>query len=115
MLIATTLLATGASIADGEESPPPPLLATAAPAESAAEQTPPAPKTLKVPSEYRRKVVKGIEMYCTQTTIVGSRFPKTLCVDEAGLRTLLELRASNQQSLTRAQSLCASGKACQIE
>jgi hypothetical protein len=51
-------------------------------------------------------------MYCTKTTTIGSRFPKTVCVDEDGLRTLIELRQSNQQDLRRAQSLCASASAC---
>lgn len=71
--------------------------------------------TLKVPREFKRKIVKGQTMYCTKTTLIGSRFPKTVCVDEAGLRTLLETRAAQQQDLKRAQSLCASGRACQIE
>lgn len=69
-------------------------------------------KSLKVPSEYRRKVVKGEVVYCTTTTIVGSRFPKQLCVNEQGLRDLIEQREANQQDLRRSQSICAGGNSC---
>jgi hypothetical protein len=65
-----------------------------------------------VPPEYKRRVVNGQVSYCTKTTTLGSRFPKTICVDEEGLRTLVELRNSNQDDLRRAQSACTSSASC---
>jgi hypothetical protein len=72
-------------------------------------------KPAKLPAGYKRKIVKGQEMFCTRTTVLGSRFQKDFCVDEAGLQALQDLQQSNQQDLRRAQSICAGGEACQFE
>lgn len=72
----------------------------------------PAIKPLKVPSEYRRRLVKGEVQYCTKTVTLGSRFPKLVCVNEEGLRALVEQREEAQADLRRSQSLCGSSGAC---
>lgn len=70
------------------------------------------PEDLKIPKEYKRRIVKGQVMYCTKTTKIGSRFPETMCLDETGLRAMLEQREQQQQELRRAQSVCGSLAAC---
>jgi hypothetical protein len=69
-------------------------------------------KSLRVPAGYRRKIVKGEVKYCTRTTIIGSRFPKDICVDEQGLQALNEQREDDQQALRRQQSVCSTAAAC---
>ena len=109
------LLALGASAVAQATEPAAPAPAAAnakaqQPATTDLPQEP--PKTLKVPSEFRRKVVKGEVVFCTTTTVIGSRFPKLLCVNEQGLRDMLDQREASQQELRRSQSICASGPAC---
>lgn len=90
-----------------------PASASAPAAEAPTAQTVAAEKKpVKVPPDYKRKIVKGEVMYCTKTTLIGSRFPKLVCLDEDGLRAMLETREAQQQDLKRAQSICASAGAC---
>jgi hypothetical protein len=110
------LLALGtctSTLATDPAAPAPAAAANAAAQQPATTNLPQEPpKTLRVPSEFRRKVVKGETLYCTTTTIIGSRFPKLLCVNEQGLRDLIDQREENQQALRRSQSICAGGAAC---
>jgi hypothetical protein len=69
-------------------------------------------KTLKVPSEFKRKMVKGEVQYCTKRTIIGTRFPKTICVNEDGLRAMIEQRALDQEELRQKQTVCSNVQAC---
>jgi sugar lactone lactonase YvrE len=73
---------------------------------------PASPPELRLPPGFRKRVHRGETMYCSKITILGSRFPKIFCVDEDGLRTLGDLRDSNQDSLRRAQSVCGSQLGC---
>lgn len=79
---------------------------SAAPAKAAEKST------LKVPSEFRRKIVNGEVQYCTKRTTIGTRFPKLTCVNEDGLRAMLEQRALDQDELRSKQSVCATATAC---
>ncbi len=93
------------------------LLAFAAPSLA---QTPPAApavvatevKPFEIPPGWRRKTVKGEEVFCKKTAVTGSRFGKEVCMTVAQLeqheRNNAEMRERMQQSLR----LCAGGSAC---
>lgn len=105
-----------------------PAVSNDAPVTAPATASPPAPaaapaeaapvvevKPLKIPAGYRKRLIKGQEMYCTITTTVGTRFPREVCMTEAGLRNLIEQRAAQQEDLNRTQSLCASASRCGVQ
>ncbi|MCS6946538.1 MAG: hypothetical protein NZM12_02850 [Steroidobacteraceae bacterium] len=100
VLLAMVVLALGRAEAAIAQTPDP-----AQAAQSAA--------PVQLPPGYRKRVVKGETLYCKKTTPIGSRMPKWLCVDAEGLRQLEELGATNRDDLRRAQTVCASGTACQ--
>lgn len=113
------LLALGAcAIAQAAEpaAPAPAAAANAAAQQPAATNVPQEPpKTFKVPSEFHRKVVKGEVVFCTTTTVIGSRFPQLMCLNEQGVRDMLARREVDREELRRAQVTCGtSGGACGV-
>ncbi|MCS6946537.1 MAG: hypothetical protein NZM12_02845 [Steroidobacteraceae bacterium] len=102
---ALLLAALGGSHAVAQEtaaSPP------AAAAPSAEEKRRP----LKLPSGFRKKLVAGVVLYCSQSTPIGTRLRRERCYDETGIRELIALREAQQADLHRAQTTCATAGAC---
>lgn len=64
-----------------------------------------AEKPFKPPAGYRPKRVDGEQVWCQKTVILGSRFPKEDCRNEAQLREIARSRASMREELGR-------GRAC---
>jgi hypothetical protein len=88
--------------------------ATQAPSDTAAEQqraatetetTAKAEKPFKPPAGYKAKRVNGEQVWCQKTVILGSKFPKEDCRNEAQLREIARSRASMREELGR-------GRAC---
>jgi hypothetical protein len=69
------------------------------------------PNGVRIPYGYKLVVKDGQELYCHKETILGSRFPQTVCLDEQGLKELEARGESARDSLNRGQETCA-GSSC---
>lgn len=102
VLVAYGALVLAAPLAAQAQTQPP---AAAAPA--AAAETP-----FQIPAGWRRKTVKGEEVFCKKTAVTGSRFGKEVCMTLAQLeqheRNNAEMRERMQQSFR----LCSGGSPC---
>lgn len=75
---------------------------TAAPA-TAKENTP-----LRPPAGYRPKRINGEQVWCAKLVVLGSRFPKEDCRNEAELRELIRIRESMRTDMEQRLKTCAS-------
>jgi hypothetical protein len=75
---------------------------TAAPA-TANENTP-----LRPPAGYRPKRINGEQVWCAKLVVLGSRFPKEDCRNEAELRELIRIRESMRTDMEQRLRTCAS-------
>jgi len=69
------------------------------------------PNGVKIPIGYKLVVKNGQELYCRKETILGSRFPQTICLDENGLKELEARGQSVRDDLTRSEGKCV-GDSC---
>jgi hypothetical protein len=89
--------------------------ATEAPAKRAvangqrADSRPRTPGGVVIPPGYRLMLKDGRPMYCRQELIIGSNVPKTVCVDEDGLRELEWRGQDARDDMTKAEKSCAGG------
>ena len=65
-------------------------------------------RAFKPPQGYRPKRINGEQVYCTKTAVLGSRFPKEDCRNEAELRELIRNKEQMKNDLDRVRAVCAS-------
>jgi hypothetical protein len=63
-------------------------------------------KEFTPPLGFKARKVDGVTMYCKKTQVTGTRFPKQLCLDEAGLKQY----ESNSEAVQR--DVAASTRVC---
>ncbi|HKS56074.1 MAG TPA: hypothetical protein VJS12_12335 [Steroidobacteraceae bacterium] len=81
----------------------------AAPSEAAATTAAVDDKTpLRPPAGYRPKRVNGEQVWCAKLVVLGSRFPKEDCRNEAELRELIRTRESMRTDMEQRLRTCTS-------
>ena len=127
----TTALIIVASMAWADEPSAPatqPAASEAKPAEPAAPATPTATsetatastaavaaddnKPLRPPQGYRPKRVNGQQVWCAKQVVLGSKFPKEDCRNEAELRELIRTRESMRTDMEQRLRTCTSQAGC---
>lgn len=71
-------------------------------------------KPLRPPAGYRPKRVNGQQVWCAKMVVLGSKFPREDCRNEAELRELIRIRESMRTDMEQRLRTCASrdGGAC---
>jgi hypothetical protein len=69
-------------------------------------------RPFKPPPGYRPKRINGELVYCARMVVLGSRFTKEDCRDEAALRDLEVQKASMRNELDQRNHVCSGGSAC---
>ena len=69
-------------------------------------------KRFKPPAGYKPKRVNGEQVYCQKTVILGSKFPKEDCRNEAELRELIRTRESMRTDMEQRLRTCTSQAGC---
>lgn len=100
ILIASVLLAASASAEDKSEAP-------AASATPAAEKKP----QFKPPPGYRAKIHGWDIVYCRKEAVLGSRFPKEICMTEAELKAYLAANEEMRRNKDQSSRVCG-GNSC---
>ena len=62
---------------------------------------------LRPPAGYRPKRVNGQQVWCAKLVVLGSRFPKEDCRNEAELRELIRIRESMRTDMEQRLRTCA--------
>lgn len=93
---------------------PPPAATPAAPAQAA--PAPPATPTaaaaavdtgnFAIPPGWRLRKVKGEMVYCKQEVVLGSRFPKLICMDLDRLKAYEANNAENRERMSQGNRIC---------
>lgn len=65
-------------------------------------------KPFKPPQGYRPKRINGEQVYCVKRPVLGSRFPKEDCRNEAELRELVRNNEQMKNDMDRVRAVCAS-------
>jgi hypothetical protein len=63
---------------------------------------------LRPPAGYRPKRVNGEQVWCAKLVVLGSRFPKEDCRNEAELRELIRTRESMRTDMEQRLRTCSS-------
>jgi hypothetical protein len=66
----------------------------------------------KPPAGYKTKIVDWSVLYCKKTTVLGSRFPKEVCMTEAQLKDHMATNDSMGRDKDQASRICANPEAC---
>ena len=69
-------------------------------------------KALRPPADYRAKRVNGEQVWCAKLVVLGSKFPKEDCRNEAQLRELIRTRESMRTDMEQRTRVCASAGGC---
>src|SRR5262245_11915743 len=69
-------------------------------------------KPLRPPQGYRPKRVNGEQVWCAKVTVMGSKFAKEDCRNEAELRELIRTRESMRTDMEQRTRVCASAGGC---
>ncbi|HEV8330689.1 MAG TPA: hypothetical protein VGQ22_04670 [Steroidobacteraceae bacterium] len=69
-------------------------------------------KSLRPPAGYRPKRVNGEQVWCAKLVVLGSRFPKEDCRNEAELRELIRIRESMRTDMEQRTKTCTSAGGC---
>lgn len=69
-------------------------------------------KALRPPAGYRPKRVNGEQVWCAKLVVLGSKFPKEDCRNEAELRELIRTRESMRTDMEQRTRVCASAAGC---
>jgi hypothetical protein len=83
--------------------------ASAAPQEAAKEDD---KVPFKPPAGYRPKRINGEQVWCAKQVVLGSRFPKDDCRNEAELREMIRNRESMRNDMDRRMGTCTSAAGC---
>ncbi len=119
MLLATVALAEEPSAPETKTETQTEATATQAPTETPAAQPAQTETTAKAETSeeeiafkplpgFRPKRVDGAEVWCQKTVVLGSKFPKEYCVNEAQMRDLIRSRQSMREDLGQRRP-CAGG------
>jgi|SoiMethySBSTD1v2_1073268.scaffolds.fasta_scaffold900165_1 hypothetical protein len=129
LLTTVLLMATAMAWAD-EPTPPetktettaetkPPEQATAASSETPTAETATAAtakedstKRLRPPAGYKPRRVNGQQVWCAKLVVLGSKFPKEDCRNEAELRELIRVRESMRTDMEQRTRTCTSSGGC---
>jgi len=65
-------------------------------------------KPLRPPAGYRPKRINGEQVWCAKMVVLGSKFPKEDCRNEAELRELIRIRESMRTDMEQRLRTCAS-------
>jgi hypothetical protein len=65
-------------------------------------------KPLRPPAGYRPKRINGEQVWCAKMVVLGSKFPKEDCRNEAQLRELIRTRESMRTDMEQRLRTCAS-------
>jgi hypothetical protein len=65
-------------------------------------------KPLRPPAGYRPKRINGQQVWCAKMVVLGSKFPKEDCRNEAELRELIRTRESMRTDMEQRLRTCAS-------
>jgi hypothetical protein len=125
LLTTALMMVTAMALADEPSAPPDTKTEAAAapakPAEQAAaisEATTAAiapaddKKPLRPPAGYRPKRINGEQVWCAKLVVLGSRFPKEDCRNEAELRELIRIRESMRTDMEQRTKTCTSAGGC---
>lgn len=63
---------------------------------------------LRPPAGYRPKRINGEQVWCAKLVVLGSRFPKEDCRNEAELRELIRIRESMRTDMEQRLRTCSS-------
>jgi hypothetical protein len=87
-----------------------PAAQPAAASETATAAVAPADKrvALKPPAGYKPKRINGEQVWCAKLVVLGSKFPKEDCRNEAELRELIRTRESMRTDMESRTRTCAS-------
>jgi hypothetical protein len=69
-------------------------------------------RALRPPAGYRPKRVNGEQVWCAKLVVLGSKFPKEDCRNEAELRELIRTRESMRTDIEQRTRVCASAGGC---
>src|SRR5262245_43696431 len=69
-------------------------------------------KPLRPPAGYRPKRVNGQQVWCAKMVVLGSKFPREDCRNEAELRELIRTRESMRTDMEQRTRVCASAGGC---
>jgi hypothetical protein len=69
-------------------------------------------RALRPPAGYRPKRVNGEQVWCAKLVVLGSKFPKEDCRNEAELRELIRTRESMRTDMEQRTRVCASAGGC---
>jgi hypothetical protein len=107
----TTTTATPATTTT-ETKPAEQATPAASEAQSAATEKLDTTKALRPPAGYRPKRVNGEQVWCAKLVVLGSKFPKEDCRNEAELRELIRTRESMRTDMEQRTRVCASAGGC---
>ncbi len=71
-----------------------------------------AKRTFKPPAGYKTKILGWNVVYCRKTTVLGSRFPKEICMTEAELKAHLAKNEEMREDMSEAGRICAQAAGC---
>lgn len=69
-------------------------------------------KPFKPPQDFRPRKKGGQTLYCKSETVLGSRFPKELCMTEDQLRQYALDAAAMRRELGQHQAMCTGAAGC---
>jgi hypothetical protein len=117
LILVTMAVLGGSAFADDKPEPAAERAPPAAAAETAdtkgAQDAKPAEKKpeFKPPAGYKVKIHGWDIVYCRKTPVLGSRFPKEICMTEAELREHLAANDEMRRNKDQSSRVCA-GSAC---
>lgn len=66
----------------------------------------------KPPPGYKTKTAGATKLYCKKTTVIGTRFPKEVCMTEAQLKDHLATNDSVRREKDQSSRICNTAAAC---
>lgn len=69
-------------------------------------------REFKPPAGYKTKLVGGAIVYCQKTVVLGSHFPREVCMNEAQLKEHLVTNDKMRQDLDKATRTCSQAAGC---
>ena len=63
----------------------------------------------KAPAGYKTRVENGATVYCRKVTVLGSRFPKDLCLSESQVRDLEATNDNIRRDKDQSSRICTAG------
>jgi hypothetical protein len=99
----------------GQESPPKPEQSDVTKAETETvpvEAAKVAEKEFVPPDGWRPRKRGEFTVYCRKDQVMGTRFPKETCYDEAGIRAMLAAQAEDREKIDQMRRICAGDSSC---